>query len=461
MATEKFANNAATTLAAAITTTNGTSITVTSETGFPAVQFRIIIDSEIMLVTTVATTTWTVARAQEGTTGATHLNGAPVTHILTAGGLAQTLTDTKSGLGDVVGPASSTDNAIARFDSTTGKLLQNSLAIVDDSGGVNIPSGQTYNINDSPHTHAYGAGDMTYAALLACQLTNEIKGWPPVVNTGDLDALLLWFRKVGTPTTAPTVTDTSVAGLTDNYELCLKVVADASGEGLSQTWTYADEPRVKAGRALSTLWAIWCVSGVGVTASLVSSDASHTDAAKVTAAAWTIVEVPNHTLAGTSCSVQLVADGAGTFYAVPLGANIGARGFPLAPRQLRYVSLSGNPPSIKTLTGIADEDTWTDIDLTASSSPLAARAQCAVRLADFNSSWQLFARSNGSSQAKGLNLLIAEMGAGVSDGWISGGNEFVITLDDGQIFEYLLDRTNGAGTCMGNDIYLRGYWEWA
>lgn len=28
--------------------------------------------------------------------------------------------------GDVTGPGSSTDNAVARFDGTTGKLLQNS-----------------------------------------------------------------------------------------------------------------------------------------------------------------------------------------------------------------------------------------------------------------------------------------------------------------------------------------------
>jgi hypothetical protein len=36
--------------------------------------------------------------------------------------------------GDVVGPASSTDNAIARYDTTTGKLLQNSVVTIDDSG---------------------------------------------------------------------------------------------------------------------------------------------------------------------------------------------------------------------------------------------------------------------------------------------------------------------------------------
>ena len=41
-----------------------------------------------------------------------------------------------AGIGDVVGPGSATDNALARFDSTTGKLIQNSALIIDDSGNV-------------------------------------------------------------------------------------------------------------------------------------------------------------------------------------------------------------------------------------------------------------------------------------------------------------------------------------
>jgi hypothetical protein len=43
---------------------------------------------------------------------------------------------TGSGTGDVVGPASSTDHAIARFDLTTGKLLQNSVGILTDAGAL-------------------------------------------------------------------------------------------------------------------------------------------------------------------------------------------------------------------------------------------------------------------------------------------------------------------------------------
>lgn len=40
--------------------------------------------------------------------------------------------------GDVFGPASSTDNAIARFDGTTGKLIQNSAVTIGDTGNTVI-----------------------------------------------------------------------------------------------------------------------------------------------------------------------------------------------------------------------------------------------------------------------------------------------------------------------------------
>lgn len=54
---------------------------------------------------------------------------------------------TPAGTGDVVGPASATDNAIARFDATTGKLLQNSGVTIDDNGVVNIPAVGAYQKN--------------------------------------------------------------------------------------------------------------------------------------------------------------------------------------------------------------------------------------------------------------------------------------------------------------------------
>jgi len=40
------------------------------------------------------------------------------------------------GTGNVVGPASATDNAVARFDTTTGKLIQNSVVTISDTGAT-------------------------------------------------------------------------------------------------------------------------------------------------------------------------------------------------------------------------------------------------------------------------------------------------------------------------------------
>jgi len=55
--------------------------------------------------------------------------------VLTSNGAGVPTWTTNAG-GDVTGPASSTDNAIARFDGTTGKLIQNSVTTIDDTGAA-------------------------------------------------------------------------------------------------------------------------------------------------------------------------------------------------------------------------------------------------------------------------------------------------------------------------------------
>lgn len=72
---------AATTLSASIASTGATSMTVTSASGFPGSgNYNIQIDSEILTVTAgQGTTTWTVTRGVNGSTAATHSNGAVVT----------------------------------------------------------------------------------------------------------------------------------------------------------------------------------------------------------------------------------------------------------------------------------------------------------------------------------------------------------------------------------------------
>ena len=51
-------------------------------------------------------------------------------------GVVTLLASADGASGNVVGPASSTDNALVRFDTTTGKLVQNSVGILDDSGNL-------------------------------------------------------------------------------------------------------------------------------------------------------------------------------------------------------------------------------------------------------------------------------------------------------------------------------------
>ena len=74
----------------------------------------------------------------------------------------QTINATAGGTGDVVGPASSTDNALVRFDSTTGKLIQNSVVIVADTTG-NMSGVGTLSVG----------GELTYGGVT---LSNAVTG---------------------------------------------------------------------------------------------------------------------------------------------------------------------------------------------------------------------------------------------------------------------------------------------
>jgi hypothetical protein len=83
MSAENFANGYTTVLQGAITA-GATSLVVASASGAPSVPFKLSIDAEIVKVTAVAGTTYTVTRAQEGTTAAAHADGATVENLITA-----------------------------------------------------------------------------------------------------------------------------------------------------------------------------------------------------------------------------------------------------------------------------------------------------------------------------------------------------------------------------------------
>lgn len=83
----RWSNGGVTTLAAAITTAGQLTMQVSSAAPFPAdSDFTLTLgDTEIVLVTTISGTTFTIERGQENTTAVTHLSGASVKLYNTAG----------------------------------------------------------------------------------------------------------------------------------------------------------------------------------------------------------------------------------------------------------------------------------------------------------------------------------------------------------------------------------------
>jgi hypothetical protein len=197
-----FANTATTTLAAALTDTIGTSVSVVSSTPFPAAvtgtsQFRIRIDSELMIVTNVSGTTWTVTRGAESSTAATHLISAAVTHILTAGSLTamgQTSTPTAGGIGYGLGTTEAFTVA-----GTAGQALL--------SGGG---SGPTWGATPIAWGVHYGASTSTEAYTAAASAANQ-------VLTSVASAAPVWGPPPGQIVVAPmaigTAGTTGVAGV--------------------------------------------------------------------------------------------------------------------------------------------------------------------------------------------------------------------------------------------------------
>jgi len=111
----------------------------------------------------------------DGTTG----------YALKTDGAAQ-LSWTPVGIGDVVGPAGATDHALARFDTATGKLLQDSVGILTDAGalsGITLLDVDNVQINGNAVISTDTNGDLTLTPDGTGDLILDGLKWPQADGT--------------------------------------------------------------------------------------------------------------------------------------------------------------------------------------------------------------------------------------------------------------------------------------
>lgn len=112
---------------------------------------------------------------------------------------AITINSTASGSGDVVGPASATDNAIARYDQTTGKLIQDS--------GITIADGESGTLSGTNTGDVTLAGSLDYLSISGQDITldsidlaTDVTGNLPLSNMATLNSgVLLGSDSTGNP----------------------------------------------------------------------------------------------------------------------------------------------------------------------------------------------------------------------------------------------------------------------
>lgn len=124
--------------------------------------------------------------------------------------------------GDVAGPGSSTDNAIARFNGTGGKTLQNSAPTIDDSGNL-VLTADIYNsawAGWTPTISVAGGTAPTYTSVFTSRYrqVGKLVYWYIIWNnasggTAGAGTEPLLFSLPVNPSTNVSKTDTTVGGV--------------------------------------------------------------------------------------------------------------------------------------------------------------------------------------------------------------------------------------------------------
>lgn len=232
-----FADAARTTLASGISDT-ATTLTVALGDAFPVADtgtgsvggttdwFKAVLDDgvniEIVYVRTHTAASETfdnVLRGQDGTTARTWSAGAVVGLRVTADDMAKR----------PIGPSSSTDNTLPRFDGATGKALQGSGVVVGDNdeisgykGNINAQTGTSYTLTAADTGKVV---ELTNAAAITLDIPNSLPvGWCCTVVQGGSGAVT--FTPASGATLRNRQSHTKTAG---QWAVCMLYVRTNSG----------------------------------------------------------------------------------------------------------------------------------------------------------------------------------------------------------------------------------------
>jgi len=136
---EQFVNDAETTINGTVNATT-TSIVVTDGSVFPAEgDYRLLIDSEVVLVSDNTTNTLTVERGVDGTTGASHTDLTTIQAVLTGGAIDQYMDDSSAGYSDRYPYRILDEDGNTLTSSNFTWVNQGTATVIDDSwGGITM-----------------------------------------------------------------------------------------------------------------------------------------------------------------------------------------------------------------------------------------------------------------------------------------------------------------------------------